>query len=60
MLKRGLNHQAAILTRYYIETTELIIALMFDNELYEIYMQDYGDENEFKYTKTFEKGTLSW
>ena len=26
---------------------------MFDNELYEIYMQDYGDENEFKKWKRY-------
>lgn len=53
LLKHGLNHQAAILTRYYIETTELIIALMYDDELYEIYMQDCEDENEFKKWKQY-------
>ena len=51
LVKSGFNHQARIITRYFIETSELILALMIDTELYELYMTD--DECEYTKWKTY-------
>lgn len=45
----GFTNQMRVMSRYFIETSELIIALLYDPKLYSIYMSDEDDDyNKWK------------